>query len=463
MEITVYGYLLIPFLLILVFLKPKYLVYILILALTVQVTSLFNIPSLNNYSMQIYRFVTILLSLRLIIHIFCKGSIKLNREVKDILIYGGLFTFFTIVWSYLAPIIFAGYPVYPPELGIDYSTVNGPSHLHFSIYNIALGGYIILYFFTLVYISILTWTEKDIIIIRRIIIICLSMVILTSISQVFNYIFGTLDITKYFYTVTTRELNYSLIGNFLPIPRVQATYLEPSMLAPFVVGLYSYYLYRTFTKVSYINMFFTIFILLIIILSTSTTAYISLLIMTFLIVMYLSPMKISRCNIVIRKKNVMLSFTGIFLLCLIMIIAISLTIGLQNFIDLINIYVVNKPQTLSFINRTTADLHALNLFFSTYGLGVGLGSNRPSSLLPYLLSQLGIVGTFLFIIFMVKINIFCYKALRDTEYFGFFFLIPAVLINQLIAYPDITDPTLWQFIYIALIISLGVKKYENLS
>jgi hypothetical protein len=380
-----------------------------------------------------------------------------DKNLKGISIYGGLFTLFAIVWSYLAPIIFAGYPVYPPALGIDFSAVYGPSPLRFSVYNIALSGYILLYFFTLMYISILTWTKKDLIIIGRIIVVCLFIVILTSISQVFNYIFGTLDITKYVYTVTTRELSYSLIGNFLPIPRIQATYFEPSMLAPFLVGLYSYYLYYTFTKVNCINMFFTIFILLIILLSTSTTAYFSLLIMTFLILLYLNAVKILKFNIKIRKKNVLLLFIGTFLLALTTITAISLTIGLHKFIDLIDIYVINKSETASFINRTTADLHALNLFFNTYGLGVGLGSNRPSSLLPYLLSQLGIVGTSLFIIFIVKISVFCYKALRDTEYFGFFFLIPSVLINQLIAYPDITNPTLWQFIYVVLIISLGVK------
>lgn len=457
MEITIYGYVLIPLLVVLFIVKPKYLIYILIVTLTLQVTSLFNV---NDYSMQIYKFITLLISVRFVVYLLGSGmSVRFkDKNLKGISIYGGLFTLFAILWSYLAPIIFAGYAVYPPALGIDFSAIYGPSPLRFSIYNIALSGYILLYFFTLMYISTLTWTKKDLIIIKRIVVMCLFIVILTSISQIFNYLFGTVDITKCFYTVTKRELSYSLIGNFLLIPRIQATFLEPSMLAPFLVGLYSYYLYYTFTKLNCINMFFTIFILLIILLSTSTTAYYSLLIMTFLVVLlYLNPVKISKFNIKIRKKNVLLLFIKTFLLALTTITAISLTIGLHKLIDLIDIYVINKSTTASFINRTTADLHALNLFFNTYGLGVGLGSNRPSSLLPYLLSQLGIVGTSLFIIFIVKISVFCYKALRDTEYFGFFFLIPSVLISQLIAYPDITNPTLWQFIYIVLIISLGVK------
>lgn len=462
MEITIYGYVLTPFLLMLFIIKPKYLIYILIITLTLQVTSLFNVN--NYYSMQIYRFITILISVRFVIFILKNRiSIKLkDKNLKGILIYGTLFTSFAILWSYVGPALFAGYPVYPPELGIDFSAIYGPSPLHFSIYNIAFSGYILLYFFTLMYISILTWTKKDLIIIRRIIVICLSIVILTSISQVFSYILGTLDITKYVYTLTTRKFSYSSLGDFLPIPRVQATFLEPSMLAPFLVGLYSYYLYNTLVKNNYKDIILTIVILLIIILSTSTTAYLASLIMTLLILMYLNPVKISKYYIKIRKKIVLSLFVSIFLLALSMIIAISLTLGFQKIIELINIFVINKSETVSFSSRTSADLHALYIFFNTYGLGVGLGSNRPSSLLPYLLSQLGIVGTFLFVIFITKVSIFCYKALKGTKYFAFFFLIPSVLISQLIAYPDITNPTLWQFIYLGLIVSLAVKKHESL-
>ncbi|MEM0061515.1 MAG: hypothetical protein QW726_06265 [Fervidicoccaceae archaeon] len=456
MEITFYGYVLIPLLVVLSIVKPKYLIYFLIISLTLQVTSLFNI---GNYSMQVYRFITILLSVRFMIYILRKGMlIKLrDKSLKGILIIGTLFALFTNMWSYSAPFIFSGYPVFPPELGIDFSAVYGPSPLHFSPYNIAYSGYIFLYLLTLMYISILNWTEKDIIIIKRVIVICLFIVVLTSISQVVSYIFGTLDITKYVYTITTREFGYSLIGDLLPIPRIQATYQEPSMLAPFLVGLYSSYFYRTLTKFNYLNLFLIILICLLVILSTSTTAYLSLLIMTFILILYLKPVKISKFSIKIRRKLVLQLFTVLLLLVLLVVITVCLIIGLDKFIYLVDSYIVKKSETVSFINRTTADLHALNLFFNTYGLGVGLGSNRPSSLLPYLLSQVGIIGTLLFIIFIGKISAYFYKALKNTNYFEFFFFVPSVLISQLIVYPDITNPTLWQFIYVALITSLGVK------
>lgn len=464
MDITIFGYVLIPLLIFLFIVNPKYLIYILIITLTLQVTSLFNIPSLNNYSMQIYRFITLLILIRLIIYLLRNGMcIKFkDKSLKNISISGGLFTLFTIVWSYLAPIIFVNYPVYPPELGIDFSAIYGPSPLHFSIYNIALSAYIFLYIGTLIYILLLPWTKKDLIIIKRVLNICLFIVFITAVSQVFNYLFGTLDITQFLYNITTREFKYSAIGNFLPMPRIQATYKEPSMLAPFLVGFYSYYLYLAFVNIDYINLFLTVLIFFFILLSASTTAYISTLIMTILILLYSNPIRISKFNIYIKKRNMLSLLVITTLFISISILIIFLTIGLDKIINIIDVYLINKSETASFIRRKTADIHALNLFFKTYGCGVGLGSNRPSSLLPYLLSQLGIIGTYLFIVFIIKVSYFCYKTLKDTEYFSFFFLIPSVIISQLIAYPDITNATLWQFLYVNLIISLGVKQYELL-
>jgi len=460
MDFTIYGYILIPLLVFLFAVKPKYLIYILIISFTLQVTSLFNI---GNYSMQIYRFITILVSLRLIIYLLSRGSIKLrDKSLKNIIIYGLIFALFTVVWSFLAPIIFVDYPVYPPELGIDFSAIHGPSPLRFSIYNIAFSSYILLYILTLIYILILNWTKKDLIIIKWLLNICLFIVFITSISQVLNHIMGTLDITKFLYTITTREFKYSLIGDFLPLPRIQATYMEPSMLAPFLIGLYSYFLHRTFVDFNYMNLLLTIFILFIILLSTSTTAYISLPIMTILVLFYFKPIRISNFNVYIKIKNIISLLVLFLLIILILTCIIFITVGMNNVINMIDFYLFRKTETQSFSSRITADLHALSLFFKTYTFGVGLGSNRPSSLLPYLLSQLGIIGTYLFFMFIGKIIYFSYKTLKGTEYFSFFFLIPSVIITQLIAYPDITNPTLWQFLYVNLIISLGVRRYESL-
>lgn len=53
---------------------------------------------------------------------------------------------------------------------------------------------------------------------------------------------------------------------------------------------------------------------------------------------------------------------------------------------------LNKKQSSSYDDRTGTDLDSLTAMVDTYGLGVGWGSNRSSSLLPGLLAQVGIPG-----------------------------------------------------------------------
>ncbi len=93
MNITVYGYILIPLLIIIFLIKPKYLIYLLIVSLTLQVTSLINIG--DYYSLQIYRFITILVSVCFFIHLTMRGfKIKFkNKILKEISLYGIVFAF----------------------------------------------------------------------------------------------------------------------------------------------------------------------------------------------------------------------------------------------------------------------------------------------------------------------------------------------------------------------------------
>jgi len=53
---------------------------------------------------------------------------------------------------------------------------------------------------------------------------------------------------------------------------------------------------------------------------------------------------------------------------------------------------LDKPNSSSYADRTTADQDSLATLLPTYGLGVGWGSNRSSSLVPGLLASLGIYG-----------------------------------------------------------------------
>jgi len=444
--------------------RPKWLVYLLIISLSLQVSSIANI---GNYSMQIYRFMTILISILFLIEKVFFNNLKIrftSKNLKIIFSYGILFSLFIFFYALVGPFIFEGYPVYPPHLGIDFSAIYGPSPLKFSKYNIAFPIYIIFNILTLGYIITTQWKHEDILALQKSLGISIFIVFLTGLSQINFHYFGNFDVTKIFYTITSRKLDYALIGNFLPIPRVQATFMEPSMLAPFIIGIFALYFYNFLNSSSKLISFLISSLSLgIIILSTSTTAYVTLCIVFLIIVFFNKPFKFRNdLRLFIIKSKLKTYTVYSFLFLIILIPFIHFIIGWDNLLKILELYLFNKSESGSFKSRTTADIHALTLFVKTYGLGVGLGSNRPSSLSLYLLSQCGAIGTFMFFYYVFSTLKFTYNALKGTQYFGYFFLLPAELIAQLIAYPDITNPTLWQFIYIATIISIWRTKYETI-
>lgn len=70
--------------------------------------------------------------------------------------------------------------------------------------------------------------------------------------------------------------------------------------------------------------------------------------------------------------------------------------------DLLNAALFEKQKTDSAIDRGATLGRAVDVFFHTFGLGAGLGSNRAMSIALYVLSNLGLVGTILFVYILLK-------------------------------------------------------------
>jgi hypothetical protein len=71
--------------------------------------------------------------------------------------------------------------------------------------------------------------------------------------------------------------------------------------------------------------------------------------------------------------------------------------AIRSYLDLL---IFNKAQTDSGIQRSSWNIYALQNFFDSYGLGVGLGTVRTSSLPFALLSNVGIPGTLFYLLFI---------------------------------------------------------------
>jgi hypothetical protein len=120
----------------------------------------------------------------------------------------------------------------------------------------------------------------------------------------------------------------------------------------------------------------------------------------------------------------------------------------DSFIDL----TLNKQDSGSFAHRLASDAYALQLSVRTFGLGVGMGSNRPSSLLTSLLSTVGVAGLIVFVFAVVKL---LSNAKANAPWLPWCGL--GLLICLAISGPDFDQPWLW------VLLALAVRMRQHAS
>ena len=100
----------------------------------------------------------------------------------------------------------------------------------------------------------------------------------------------------------------------------------------------------------------------------------------------------------------------------------------------------DKVGSSSYTNRSTADAFSMDLSWQTYGIGVGVGANRPSSFAAMLLSCTGALGATLFTIAFVTI-LAAAVPLRPFQPTAW--ALVSLMFSKLVAGPDLSDPTMW--------------------
>lgn len=104
-----------------------------------------------------------------------------------------------------------------------------------------------------------------------------------------------------------------------------------------------------------------------------------------------------------------------------------------------------KEETSSFINRMAADAYAFHILAVSHGLGVGLGSNRPSSLIPSLLSTVGVAGLVIFAVMVFRLLGNASGEDSWIRWAGF-----ALIVTMCSGIPDVTAPWLWVVLALAV-------------
>jgi hypothetical protein len=122
----------------------------------------------------------------------------------------------------------------------------------------------------------------------------------------------------------------------------------------------------------------------------------------------------------------------------------------NNVLDLV---LFAKRDSMSFQVRWLVDSVALDGFFGTYGLGLGWGSTRGSSLLIHLLGNTGVIGIFFLTWFAWNIR----HRLRGGVPPVTGFIVAALcgnLLGGVLSVPDINGVTLWLLVGLAVAASL---------
>jgi hypothetical protein len=130
----------------------------------------------------------------------------------------------------------------------------------------------------------------------------------------------------------------------------------------------------------------------------------------------------------LKRMSILLILPGVILAVL------AIPFVRQNLLE----QTLNKGASFSFAVRASLDLSALQIARETYGIGVGLGSNRPASLIPALLSTVGLGGLILFIVMVARL---LRNQLGDYKWFKWVAI--GLILDMACGIPDISFPLLW--------------------
>ncbi len=348
----------------------------------------------------------------------------------------------SVVSAFLFPVIFAGLPVINAravegDVAAAFALGGQTSPLRWTFENLGQAAYLTLNLAAIVYVAFVSRQNGQS---RR------------AMKALRGAIFAVAVIAMLQSFVAWRGLDFPLLffksnaaysqgygGAFDAVRRVNATFDEASyaggFLAAAVLGMLAARL-----RGGYANLSSILLLIVSLILTTATTGYAALVIGAILLSCYFVRRTLSGR----LPRRVLWQLGGGALLAVgAVVLLLTLDAPLrQAALD----STIGKADTVSSFSRVSVDLYSLRLLAGTYGLGTGLGSNRPSSLGAYLLSNVGIVGSVLFVVFVLRLLKCLFRVSRSEgrgSYAMVAWMLVGILIAQGLALPDISWPPFW--------------------
>ncbi len=393
MTIEIIGYITLAVCIYGLFCQPAFLVYVYFGASLLGSAAAFILTSLGGTSVSPAHLILGFLTIKLL------GDRDIRKKAFEGIGIGrpGFWLLLTIIYSvlsaYFMPIFFAGQMfVFPVRIVANaYTAVLVPavSNLTQSIYLI---GDFVCFFVLYGYAT----DENRVMTLSNAVIVTAVLDLVFVVLDVATFATGTADLLAFIRNATYAILNDNEVAGF---KRIVGSFNEASAFGAVTLGYFAFTLQLWLSGVRpHLTFTLTMLLLGALVCSTSTTAYVGLAV--FLGFVYLGIL-VRMAQRSLTRQMAYFAF-GIPIVLLIVIFAILLNEALSAYIySLASELILNKLSTESGIERSAWNRQAIQVFFDTYGFGVGNGSLRASSFPIAVLGSLGFIGTTLFALFFV--------------------------------------------------------------
>lgn len=461
--VTNLGLVLIATFILILFFKRTYLPAFFVVLTIFQAGSVVNIELINagtkvwdldyqviSYGLNPYIFFAPIIFLYFILKIKLVPALLKNEYPLRYLL---LFCIIGIIGAFALPLLFEGIPVYSPleRHAAEYP----PSPLKFGVSNFVQAASILINTVFVFYIFQQAIIEKQTIkIIQRGFWFGFFLVCAIQIYERAAWLLEWQSFNWFFLTNT----GYALSGEAKTqsgLLRIGSPFSEPSYSAAYMAsifcGLIGLISLKTIKEKKWMYYLLAVisFILTINIISTTGLILVAIGILIF--------------SIHIALKSSLKFKIAIFILGSILITIIALFFNHSESFKLnANEFIFEK--FIYAADRFNADFKSLSIFLHTYGLGVGIGSNRPSSLIASLMSNMGLMGLVLhslIIIHLLKTSL--YSKDENLEKLFYLLIYLFFVLAMYLSIPDINLPLHWVIMTLALLsLSETQKNNENI-
>jgi hypothetical protein len=420
-----------------------------VVASVLEAVSVFN-ATIGSFGFGVSPFylVEICVALRLFSHVWNGETLlpPLKTPARGIAVILCAFLAWSLVSAFVMPHVFAGMPVIAPRDRVDQDLVLGNLvPLQWTLSNFGQAVYLLLNTSAAIFALLVVQTGDHAQALGKALRWAVFIVVAVGLFQYFAPLAGW----SYPYSVFNNNPNNAqgsepLDQQIEGLTRISSTFAEPmnsgSFLAAVASGLLASYLRGERSMRRLLGLLATAVVLLA---TTSTTGYVSLVVMLCPLLIYFNPLAKRQAR---TWPSFFQGWTKVAMAALCSAgFAILFIPHLSSALVLVT---VDKSEGMSFLSRVAADQESFALLKDTYGLGVGLGSNRPSSLIMTLLSTVGIVGSALFALAINRVvKLFPGRWAPSMLQMSFWSL--AGLLVASMGVPDINRPVLWALLIVA--------------